>query len=249
MPLSPQLPSPPPARSVALEPAHHLPRRERRHPVAILARQRLLDPQRPLLVRRRAGRCAAPPAASAAISRASAIASGSACPFGTMRFARPMRSASSPRRRRGPSGSCRARGCARSVARGAPSRRPSAGCPSAGRRRRRLRPPPPPAGRTRPLARAPPRRRAPQPRRSPACVSIMRVGPTGPSPSGVTGVMRAGSPLRIALRSAPQQNLPPAPASTATDELSGRHRSGGTPPPAPPPSAGRSRSPPPAGRS
>jgi hypothetical protein len=40
-----------------------------------------------------------------------------------------------------------------------------------------------------------------------------RVGPIGPSPSGAT---RGGAPEAIAFRSAPAQNAPPAPVSTAT---------------------------------
>jgi hypothetical protein len=45
----------------------------------------------------------------------------------------------------------------------------------------------------------------------------MRLTPIGPSPSGSTLLTRSGSPARIALRSAPAQNFPPAPVSTATD--------------------------------
>jgi hypothetical protein len=44
--------------------------------------------------------------------------------------------------------------------------------------------------------------------------SLSRVGPIGPNPpSGSTGRL---SPSAIALRSAPAQNAPPAPVSTAT---------------------------------
>ena len=47
----------------------------------------------------------------------------------------------------------------------------------------------------------------------------MRVGPTGPSPSGSTRVTRDASGSRIAFRSAPAQNVPLAPVSTATDSV------------------------------
>src|SRR4051794_24642764 len=50
--------------------------------------------------------------------------------------------------------------------------------------------------------------------------SSIRVGPTGPSPSGSTRVKRDGSPLRMAFRSAPAQNVPFAPHSTATASAS-----------------------------
>ena len=43
--------------------------------------------------------------------------------------------------------------------------------------------------------------------------SKRRVGPIAPSPSGAT---RFGSPAAIAFKSAPEQNVPPAPQSTAT---------------------------------
>ena len=44
--------------------------------------------------------------------------------------------------------------------------------------------------------------------------SRIRVGPIGPSPSSLTWLPRS---VPIALRSAPAQNVPPAPYSTATD--------------------------------
>src|SRR5204862_383571 len=50
--------------------------------------------------------------------------------------------------------------------------------------------------------------------------SSMRVGPTGPSPSGATRLARGAPSSRIAFRSAPAQNLPPAPVSTATASAS-----------------------------
>jgi hypothetical protein len=47
-----------------------------------------------------------------------------------------------------------------------------------------------------------------------------RVGPTGPSPSGVTRLARGAPGSRMALRSAPAQNVPLAPVSTATPAVS-----------------------------
>ena len=44
----------------------------------------------------------------------------------------------------------------------------------------------------------------------------MRVGPTGPSPSGSTRLARGAPGSCIAFRSAPAQNVPFAPVSTAT---------------------------------
>ncbi len=60
--------------------------------------------------------------------------------------------------------------------------------------------------------------------------SSMRVGPTGPSPSGATRLARGAPSSRIAFRSAPAQNFPFAPVSTATasESSSSKRRSAAT---------------------
>ena len=70
-----------------------------------------------------------------------------------------------------------------------------------------------PAGRTRSRARGRPRRRTPRSRRSPACRAAAGSGPSARRRPAST---RLPAAVPIAFRSAPAQNVPPAPVSTAT---------------------------------
>ena len=93
-------------------------------------------------------------------------------------------------------------------------RRPTAR-PIVGSTRRTWRPGRRRAGRTTPPARGRRRRRSPRWRRSPVCRATPASGPSGRRPRDARrpGCRR---PLPTALRSAPAQNVPPAPVSTAT---------------------------------
>src|SRR5262249_20307057 len=144
------------------------------------------------------------------------MASASAVPGSTSRLARPMRCASSPdtprpvrmRSRAWPWPSRRARRMVPPSMRGTPQRRqktPNTASRAATRRSHH-------AASSRPPATAYPSTAA-----STGLESSMRDGPIGPSPSSVPRLPR---PSDTPFRSAPAQNVPPAPVSTATGEES-----------------------------
>jgi hypothetical protein len=109
----------------------------------------------------------------------------------------------------------------RSAAAAGRCRRRSAARPSGGRRRRARRPPRRRAGRTTARARARRRRRGRRSRRSPAWRAAAA---SGPSDRRRRSPRDCQSAVPIAVRSAPAQNTPPSPCSTATAASGSRRR-------------------------